>query len=169
MLLFINVNAPVVKLADTQDLGSCALACRFKSCQAHQNRKRRSAPLFVLLFPNRRVYRSLQTHFTTGERKRNEVGSVVLVLVGVVAYGRGRERPKAMTEGLMDLPISPSSLNSVKNNITVAERMYYRAPVIAAPASLSISVLYFITGQRKRNADGSVDLNASGVYEYVER
>ena len=36
----VSRKAPVVKLADTPDLGSGARACRFKSCQAHQIRKK---------------------------------------------------------------------------------------------------------------------------------
>ena len=33
-----NKHADVVELADTQDLGSCASACRFKSCYPHHKR-----------------------------------------------------------------------------------------------------------------------------------
>ncbi len=36
----LTVGADMVELADTPDLGSGARACRFKSCQAHEARKR---------------------------------------------------------------------------------------------------------------------------------
>ena len=32
----------MVKLADTQDLGSCTVVCRFKSCHPHQTRIKRT-------------------------------------------------------------------------------------------------------------------------------
>ena len=32
----------MVKLADTQDLGSCTIVCRFKSCHPHQTRIKRT-------------------------------------------------------------------------------------------------------------------------------
>lgn len=40
--IIVKICADVVELADTQDLGSCARACRFKSCHPHQTRIKRT-------------------------------------------------------------------------------------------------------------------------------
>ena len=40
--IIVKIWADVVELADTQDLGSCAGACRFKSCHPHQTRIKRT-------------------------------------------------------------------------------------------------------------------------------
>ena len=40
--IIVKICADVVELADTQDLGSCARACRFKSCHPHHKRIKRT-------------------------------------------------------------------------------------------------------------------------------
>ena len=47
--IIVKICADVVELADTQDLGSCARACRFKSCHPHHKRIKRTIG-FVFLY-----------------------------------------------------------------------------------------------------------------------